>query len=184
MKGVLINLRAVIYARCSTDESRQDVEPQLEYCREYCKRQGWEFNEFYEYQSASKRIPDYLNKILRMIKDRHYDAFVVYDLSRFSRLHPNMTTRIMSFIVDHKCRFISLQDNIDSDDEIKWLLIKPMFQYMSWVYSKNLSEKVKIGMKRAKDKGAMLGRPRGSRDKKQRSKKGYYTKQREKLVFL
>ena len=89
----------------------------------------------------------------------------------------------MDFIVGNKCRFISLQDNIDSDDEVKWLLIKPMFQYMAYIYSKNLSEKVRLGMKRAREKGKQIGRPSGSKDKKARSKKGYYKRYEEKLPF-
>lgn len=191
-------MKAIIYARCSTDEKKQDVEIQLQELREYCKRQGWTYNEHWEYASGSKQIPEKLRKILNLIKGRHYDIFLVYDLSRFSRLHPTTTTKIMDFIVTNKCRFLSLQDNIDSDDEIKWLLVKPLFQYMAYIYSKNLSEKVKSGMdkkmeeiekkgftisKKTGKKITSIGRPKGSKDKKPRSKKGYYIKQREKLPF-
>jgi len=176
-------MKAIIYARCSTDEKRQDVEIQLKQLRDYCKRQEWDFKEEWEYASGSKQVPDTLKSILGDIREKRYDVFLVYDLSRFSRLHPSTTNKIMDFIVSHKCRFLSLQDNIDSDDEIKWLLIKPLFQYMAYIYSKNLSEKVKQGMDRAKEKGKHVGRPKGSKDKKKRSKKGYYIKQREKLPF-
>ncbi|MEN7982367.1 MAG: recombinase family protein [Nanoarchaeota archaeon] len=176
-------MKAVIYARCSTNEERQDVENQLKELRDYCNRQGWDYEEHYEYASGSKQIPDKLRTILNLIKGRHYDIFLVYDLTRFSRLHPTTTNKIMDFIVSNKCRFLSLQDNIDSNDEIKWLLIKPMFQYMAYIYSKNLSEKVKLGMKNAREKGKHCGRPKGSKDKKTRSKKGYYLKQKEKLPF-
>lgn len=174
-------MRCIVYARCSTDEKKQDVEVQLKQLRAYCEREGWNYDEQFEYSSGSKSIPDKLNKILKLIKERHYNVFLVYDLSRFSRLHPSKTTKIMDFIVSNKCRFISLQDNIDSDDEVKWLLIKPMFQYMAYIYSKNLSEKVKLGMERAKEKGKHIGRPKGSKDRKTRSKKGYYKRYEEKL---
>lgn len=176
-------MKAIIYARCSTDEKRQDVEIQLKQLRDYCKRQEWEFEDKWEYASGSKQVPEGLKSILGAIQDKRYDVFLVYDLSRFSRLHPSTTNKIMDFIVSNKCRFLSLQDNIDSEDEIKWLLIKPLFQYMAYIYSKNLSEKVKQGMDRAKEKGKHVGRPKGSKDKKIRSKKGYYIKQREKLPF-
>jgi len=189
-------MKVVIYARCSTDEKKQDVEIQIKQLEEYCKRQGWTYEIHKEYASGSKSIPDKLRTILRLIKERHYDIFLVYDLSRFSRLHPTKTNKIMDFIVSNKCRFLSLQDNIDSDDEIKWLIIKPMFQYMAWVYSKNLSEKVKLGMQKKKEeietkgftiskktgkKIKSIGRPKGSTDKKVRSKKGYYQRYEEKL---
>lgn len=176
-------MRTIIYARCSTDEKRQDTEIQLEQLRDYCKRQGWVYDEVQEYSSGSKGIPDKLRKVLNLIRGKMYDVLLVYDLSRFSRLHPTTTSKMMDFIVQNKCRFLSLQDNIDSNDEIKWLVIKPLFQYMAYIYSKNLSEKVKLGMKKAKEKGILTHRPKGSKDKKPRSKKGYYIKQREKLPF-
>ena len=191
-------LRAILYCRCSTDEKRQDVKLQLEELERYCKREGWVYDVQLEYSSGSKSVPDKLRRILRLIRSRHYQVFLTFDLSRFSRLHPTTTGKMMDFIVGHKCRFISVQDNIDSDDEIKWLLIKPMFQYLSWIYSRNLSEKVKMGMeKKSKEifekgftkskktgkKIYSIGRPKGSKDKKLRSKKGYYKRHEEKLPF-
>ncbi len=176
-------MKALIYARCSTDEKRQDVEIQLEECRAYCKRQGWEYETAKEYGSGSKEIPPKLRTILTDIKQRKYDILLVYDLTRFSRLHPTTTSKMMDYVVENGCRFVSMQDSIDSSDEIKWLIIKPLFQYLSWVYSRNLSEKVKLGMAKAKKKGQHCGRPKGSRDKKQRSKKGYYKSTRNSLPF-
>lgn len=180
---VIFLVKVVAYARCSTEEGRQDVSIQTEHLKDYCERQGWEYDIVWEYSSGSKHIPDKLRKVLNLIKERHYDIFLCYDLSRFSRLHPSTTSKIMDFIVSNKCRFISIQDNIDSNDEVKWLLIKPLFQYLAYIYSKNLSEKVKLGMKKAKEKGRLTHRPKGSKDKKPRSKKGYYIKQGGKLPF-
>ena len=191
-------MKTIIYSRCSTDEKKQDIEIQTKELESYCKRQGWKYEIHKEYASGSKSIPDKLRTILRLIKQGHYNIFLVYDLSRFSRLHPSMTNKMLDFIVSNKCRFLSLQDNIDSDDDIKWLIIKPLFQYMAWVYSKNLSEKVKLGMmkknKEIAEKGftiskktgkkiKSIGRPLGSKDKKQRSKKGYWRRHEEKLPF-
>lgn len=190
-------MKAVIYSRCSTNEERQDVENQLKQLREYCQRQGWEYIEISEYASTSKQIPLGLRKLLNELKDKHYDIFLVWNLSRFSRLHPSTTSKMMDYVAKH-CRFISLQDNIDSTDDIKWLIIKPIFQYMAWIYSQNLSENVKLGMKRKKEeiqekgftiskktgkKIKSIGRPRGSKDKKQRTKKGYYKRYEEKFQF-
>ncbi len=45
-------MRIAIYARCSTDESRQDVGNQIEVCKKYCVSQGWAFDVFPEYESA------------------------------------------------------------------------------------------------------------------------------------
>jgi len=105
---------------------------------------------------------------------------------------------MMDYVVENECRFVSMQDSIDSSDEIKWLIIKPLFQYLSWIYSRNLSEKVKLGMAKKKkeieakgyttSKKTMkriksIGRPKGSKDKKMRSKKGYYKSTPKTLPF-
>ena len=168
---------AIIYARCSTDESKQDVEVQLKELRAYCIKEGWKYNEVSEYSSGSKVVPEKLRDVLRLIREGHYDIMLVYSLDRFSRLHPSSTNKIMDFIVQEcKCRFISLQEKIDSDNEIMWYVIRHLFHYFAWTYSKNLSEKVRLGMERAREKGSRIGRPAGVKDKKPRSKKGYYLK--------
>ena len=46
--------KAVIYARCSTDENKQDVEVQLKELRRYCSAYGWEYDEVSEYGSGFK----------------------------------------------------------------------------------------------------------------------------------
>ena len=178
-----IKMRAIIYARCSTDEKKQDVEVQLKQLRAYCKSNNWNHDEISEYASGSKKVPDKLREILNLINKRLYNVFIVFSLDRFSRLHPSTTNKMMDYTIKRNCRFISLQENIDSENEMTWHIIRHFFQYMAWIYSKNLSEKTKLGMKRAKEKGKNIGRPIGSKDKKQRSKKGYYLKQKQRLPF-
>lgn len=168
-------MKALIYARCSTDESRQDVSIQLQELKNYCDKEGYEYDTLFDYSGGSKHIPDNLRKALELIKKGYYQIIVVHSLSRFSRLHPSTTNKIMDFITQEcKCRFISLQENLDSQNDLTWFVVRHFFQYFSWLYSKNLSEKVKLGMAKAKEKGVVLGRKKGSRDRKPRTKKGYF----------
>lgn len=176
-------MRAIIYARCSTDETKQDVEVQLKELREYCQRKGWECDEKYDYGSGFKGLPDNLQKVLKAVDKGLYDVFVVHSLSRFSRQHPKTTEKLLNFITD-KCRFISIQERLDSDNEMIWYSFRGFLIYMNNLYSKNLSEKTKLGMERAKAKGKKLGRPKGRKDKKPRAKKGYYLRYKEKLPYL
>jgi len=46
--------KTIIYARCSTDESKQDVEVQLKELRRYCEAFGWDYDEAHEYGSGYK----------------------------------------------------------------------------------------------------------------------------------
>jgi len=177
-------MRVVIYARCSTDEKRQDVEVQLVQLRKYCENNGWEFDELSDYGSGYKGLPDNLRKVLRLIDEGHYKILVVHSLSRFSRQHPKTTEKLLNFVIDSGCRFISIQEKLDSDNEMVWYSFKGFLIYMNNLYSKNLSEKTKLGMARAREKGKQIGRPKGSKDRKSRSKKGYYLRTKEKFDFF
>ena len=167
-------MKAIIYARCSTDESKQDVEVQLKELRAYCKNNKWEHDEVSEYGSGSKGVPPKLQQVMDLIAQRVYQIIVVHSMDRFSRLHPSVTEKMLNHITDCNCRFIALAHNLDSDNEMTWYAFKGLFAYFSNMYSKQLSEKVKLGMARAREKGVHCGRPKGSKDKKQRSKSGYF----------
>lgn len=169
-------MKAIIYARCSTDEKKQDVEVQLKQLREYCKKQEWEFDEVWEYSSGSKGLQEKLQQVLELISKRQYQIIVVHSLDRFSRMHPSITEKMLNHILDCKCRFISLQENLDSDNSMMWYSFKGLWLYFANQYSLKLSQKVKLGMERAKEKGVHVGRPKGSKDKRIRSKKGYYNR--------
>lgn len=169
-------VRAIIYARCSTDEKRQDVELQIRPSLEYCQSQGWESDVVYEYVSGSKSVPPQLNKVLNLIAQGLYGAIIVYSMDRFSRLKPQTTERMLSHIIDCKCRFISILERLDSDNPLIWYAMKGIWVYFANLYSVNLSKKVREGMQKAKEKGMILGRPKGSKDKKTRTKKGYYNR--------
>ena len=39
-------MRAVIYLRCSTDESKQDVDTQLDKCVRFGVGNGWDYEKF------------------------------------------------------------------------------------------------------------------------------------------
>ncbi len=169
MKALLIN-------RCSTDETRQSVELQTKPCVEYCNRNGWSYDLISYYGSASKKIPDELQKALDLIAQKKYDVLIVYSMDRFSRLHPSITEKMLNHITESKCRFITILEGLDSDNTMMWYAMKGLWIYFANLYSTNLSIKVKAGMKKAKLEGKPIGRPVGSKDKRIRSKKGYYNR--------
>jgi len=184
-------MKAIIICRCSTDENRQDVSLQIKPCVEYCNKQGWAYEVMSYYGSGSKGIPQELQNILDLIAQRVYDVVIVYSMDRFSRQTPSLTEKMLNHIIDCKCRFISLQENLDSDNPMMWFCFKGLWLYFANLYSVNLSKKVKLGMQSQKEKIEKegyaiqrltgkkiigIGRPKGSRDKKPRTKKGYYNR--------
>ena len=90
--------------------------------------------------------------LIEKIRLKHYDVIVVYSMDRFSREHPRKTDELLNRIVyDYKCRFISLAEAIDSNDEMKWHIVRHMFTYFANMFSRNLSMKVKNGIKNKKE---------------------------------
>lgn len=169
-------MKALIICRCSTDEKRQDIELQTKPSIEYCNKQGWNYDLLEYYGSASKGVPKELQEAMNLITQRKYDVVLVYSMDRFSRLRPSVTEKMLNHITDCKVRFISLLENLDSDNPLIWYAMKGLWIYFANLYSVNLSIKVKAGMKKAKEEGRSIGRPKGARDKKTRAKKGYFNR--------
>jgi len=83
---------------------------------------------------------------------------LVYSMDRFSREHPRKVDDLLNRIAyDYKCRFISISEGIDSMVEVKWHIMRHMMTYFANVYSRRLSERVKNGIKMAKEKKTYSG---------------------------
>lgn len=160
--------KVAIYARCSTDEKHQDVDVQLAELRRYCQAYGWHCDEYSEYDSGFKGEQPKLKALLEKIRRKEYSVLLVYSLDRFSRQHPSKVNAWLDQIVyQFGCRFISLQEGLDSKDEMKWHVVRPLFSYFANVFSRNLSEKIKAGIRTKREKGLYKGgRPRKTVDSK------------------
>jgi len=155
-------IRVAIYARCSTDESKQDVENQINICKRYCDSQGWICQIFQEYESAYKgNKRKVFEEVLGGIRLKEFNVLMVYMLDRFSRATPTKTVSDLHKIVEeYKCRFISVKEGIDSNNDM-WQIIMMVFAYMANNYSKMLGIRVREGIKYKKEKGEYKGgRPR------------------------
>ena len=78
------------YARCSTDETRQDIDRQK---RELMAKGVDSENVFCEYESGTKKDRTELNRLLRTVKDG--DVIVSTELSRITR-----STKDLIWIID------------------------------------------------------------------------------------
>ncbi len=84
--------RAVLYARVSKDDTRNDgrnLDGQLEMCREYAQAHGWHVvAELAEddrgASGASFELPQ-LNRVREMAQDSEFDILVVREIDRLSR---------------------------------------------------------------------------------------------------
>lgn len=103
-----------------------------------------------------------LSQILSDIRLKKYCTLIVYSMDRFSRQSPSKINALLDKIVEeYKCRFIALQQSIDSESEMNWHVVKPLFTYFANKYSKDLGDKVRKGIARKKENGKYKGgRPR------------------------
>ncbi len=161
-----MRMKTAIYARVSTDNKGQDLELQFTDLRRYCAAMDWHIHKEYSDQiSGFKGVerPSFSNMMCDA-RLRKFDCVMVHDFSRFSRETPTKAFRDLDDLVRLlKIRFISLKDGIDSNNPW-WEAIMVIMSVQANNYSKVLSDKVKAGMQRAKEKGRKLGRKRKNVD--------------------
>lgn len=133
--------------RCSTDEDRQQVDTQLSKCMTFCKMNDWEIEVAREYSSAwNKKRPIFEEKIKETLQGK-YQVWVCFDLDRFSRDDPPIADKYLNTIVhEAKARFISINDSIDSSDDIKWNIVRHIMVWQANKYSQRLSNRIKEGI--------------------------------------
>lgn len=145
------------YARCSTNESRQDINRQK---RELLQMGVTEAKFIYwEYESGAKVDRAEFNKLLDVVSNG--DTIVCTEVSRLTRSTKHLCEILQivqtkhlrlvigSFVVD--CR------SDDIDPMTKGMLM--MWGVFSEMEKDIISQRVKSGMKNAKAKGKTIGRP-------------------------
>lgn len=145
------------YARCSTDETKQDIQRQT---RELLSLGATDDTIYYEYESGTKRDRVEWTKLLNRVHEG--DTIVTTEVSRLSRSTQHLC-EIIEIVKDKKIRLvIGSTMTIDcSKGELD-----PMtnaFLQMSGVFAElernMISQRVKSGMSNAKAKGKVIGRP-------------------------
>ncbi|EHL1910536.1 recombinase family protein [Salmonella enterica] len=142
------------YARCSTNESKQDINRQI---REL-KEKGAEII-YKEYESGTKCDRMELNKLLNVITEG--DTIIVTEVSRITRSTKQLCD-IIELAKERKIKLImdSFEVNcIDKLDVMTEGMLKMMGVFAE-MERNMISERVKSGLNNAKSKGKVLGRPK------------------------
>jgi len=153
-------IRAALYARCSTHDKGQDPELQLIPLREYCQRRG--FIIIGEYvdngiSGAKDRRPQ-LDRLLESARKRKVDVIIVWKLDRFGRSLKQLVT-VLDELSSLGIGFISYQDNLDlttPQGRLMFHIIGAMAEFEREL----IRERVKAGIVNAKKKGIRVGRRR------------------------
>jgi len=151
-------MKVALYTRVSTND--QSVEMQTSDLKRYCDQRGFEVYKEYSDQGISgvKDRRPALDELMDDAKKKKFDAVLCWRFDRFARSTKHLITALEEFRhlgID----FISYQENIDTSSPLG----KAMFTIVSAIaeLERNiLLERVRAGLKRARESGAILGRPR------------------------
>jgi DNA invertase Pin-like site-specific DNA recombinase len=152
--------RIALYARVSTSGGHQDPEMQIRELREYVGRRGWKISETYTDTgiSGSKDSRPALNRLMADACQRQFDAILVWKLDRFGRSLRHLVNSLAE-LEALGIAFISLKDNLDlstPSGRLMFQIIGAMAEFERAL----IQERVRAGLRHARTKGRLLGRPR------------------------
>jgi DNA invertase Pin-like site-specific DNA recombinase len=151
--------RVALYARVST-LNNQDPEMQLSELREYAARRGWQIVEEFTEQGVSgcKESRPALNRLMSDACRRRFDAILVWKIDRFGRSLKHLVNALAE-LAALGVAFISLRDNLDlstPSGRLMFQIIGAMAEFERAL----IQERVRAGLRNARNKGKKLGRPR------------------------
>lgn len=165
-------MKLAIYVRNSTNEERQNPQTQINPLVDYCKSKSQEYEIFQEFASGAKESRPELDKMMQAIRQRKFNAVLVWRLDRLGRSLKHLLQLIEEF---RNCNvsFISLMEGFDTSTpqgELFFHIAGAFAQFERRL----IQERINSGLDRARNENKVLGRPKGSSDKKPRRKSGYY----------
>ncbi len=151
--------QVALYARVST-LNNQDPEMQLAELREYACRRGWQIVEEFTDQGVSgcKESRPALNRLMSDACRRRFDAILVWKIDRFGRSLKHLVNALAE-LAALGVAFVSLRDNLDlstPSGRLMFQIIGAMAEFERAL----IQERVRAGLRNARNKGKKLGRPR------------------------
>jgi DNA invertase Pin-like site-specific DNA recombinase len=147
-----------IYARVSTTD--QTCDSQLRDLREYCRARGWDQVTEYVDEGISgttDRRPA-LDSLMTLVRGRRVDVVVVAAFDRFGRSVRHLVDTLELF--HHlNVEFISLREQIDTGSPLGQAVFT-IIAAIAQLERSLLVERVRAGLRRARDQGKHIGRPR------------------------
>ena len=156
-----LNLRVTDYARVSTDhlEQKKSLQNQVEHFEEFIKQNpNWTYIEGYVDDGISGTSDVKRDQFMKMIEDARlgkFDLIVTKEISRFSR-NTLDSIKYTRELLGYGVAVLFVNDNINTalpDSELRLTIMASMAQDEI----RRLSERVKFGMRRAIERGDILG---------------------------
>ncbi len=154
--------RVAVYARVSTSD--QTTDSQLLDLRRYLFERGWKlFNEYCDNGiSGTKSSRPALNQLMNDAKKRRFDVVLVWRFDRFARSTKHLILALEEFR-NLGIDFVSYQENIDTRSPLGSAIFT-IISAVAQLERDIIAERVKAGLRQAKERGKRIGRPEISVD--------------------
>lgn len=163
-------MKVAIYTRVSTEE--QSLEQQINPLVKICIENNWEYKVFSEKVSGAKTSRTELDLMMSELREHNFNAVMVYKLDRLGRSLKHLIQLIEEFN-NKNIQFICLSPSVDTKTAQGRFFIQ-IIGAVAELERELIIERTKLKLKYLKEKGIKLGRPKGSHDKGQRKKSGYW----------
>ena len=155
-------MKVIGYIRVSTD--KQDLDKQRHLLLEYAQQKQWVINHFVEVEISARRNTKErrIDELLAVLEAG--DVLLVAELSRLGR---NMlqTLSIINTLGEKGVDIVFIRQPELSTMGPHTKLLLAIYSYFAEAEREYISVRTKQGLAAAKAKGALLGRPKGSRNK-------------------
>jgi DNA invertase Pin-like site-specific DNA recombinase len=153
-------MKAAIYIRVSTD--KQELDNQLEPLTEFAKKRGYEIYKVYQdIASGNTSRRKGLNAMMVAAHQRAIDAIVVWSLDRLTREGLLKTIHLLEYLNKTGVSVISYTEPyLDTSNELARNILLAVISTLAKAEREKISERTKAGLRRLKEKGNILGRPR------------------------
>jgi len=152
--------RIAVYARVST--LGQSTDSQLLDLRRYVSERQWHiFKEYCDNGiSGTKDSRPALDELMDAARKRKFDVVLVWRFDRFARSTKHLILALEEFR-NLGIDFVSYQENIDTSSPLGSAIFT-IISAVAQLERDIIAERVKSGLRRAKENGKKLGRPRGT----------------------
>jgi DNA invertase Pin-like site-specific DNA recombinase len=170
--------RPAIYARISTKEGQQHLQNQLDACLEFIRRQTGENQDswrvpttenliYTDIESGAVASRPGLNRLLAdagrswgpHAKGERFDMVIVFALDRLTREGPGRAFELIQKLKGYGVDFVSVTEPHFRTTGLGGDLLIAIAAYVAGEERRAIRERVKAGLKRAREAGAVLGRP-------------------------
>ena len=154
-------MKTLAYLRVSTD--KQDLKNQKLEILDYARKHDLKIEDFIAIEMSSRKTPKQrrIDELLSALNKG--DLLIVSELSRLGR-SVGQVVALVDKLVRSKIRLIAIKEGIDIDGKknMQTKVMVTMFTLFAEIERDLISERTKQGLRAARAKGKLLGRPKGS----------------------